>query len=203
MNQQQRMFLEQFEAMQTNLLLQRYRNGGLVPDAEVALLSVLEGRGYSRDQIDEAGRVGDTAAARHEIAEQEKAQRIEMRRVRQSADPAFKRFNLALKCVVIPVSAFFLLLAIPLLGNFIVIGGAGLLGCNTGENDVHPCMVLGSDVGSLIYGYVVDVFVVGGLNPFLAVMAFFGFLRTPFGASWLLTVVGIFVAREIRRQSFR
>lgn len=203
MNQQQRKFLEQFEAAQTNLLLQRYRNGGLVPDAEVALLSVLESRGYSRDQIDEAGRAADVAAARHEVAQQEAAQRIEMRRVRQSADPVFKRFNLALKCVLIPVSAFFLLLAIPILGNFIVIGGAGLLGCNTGENDVHPCMVLGSDVGGLIYGYVVDAFVIGGFNPFLAVMAFFGFLRTPFGTSWLLTVVGIFVAREIRRQSFR
>lgn len=203
MNQQQRKFLEQFEAAQTNLLLQRYRNGGLVPDAEVALLSVLESRGYSRDQIDEAGRAADVAAERHEVAQQEAAQRIEMRRVRQSADPVFKRFNLALKCVLIPVSAFFLLLAIPILGNFIVIGGAGLLGCNTGENDVHPCMVLGSDVGGLIYGYVVDAFVIGGFNPFLAVMAFFGFLRTPFGTSWLLTVVGIFVAREIRRQSFR
>lgn len=203
MNQQQRKFLEQFEAAQTNLLLQRYRNGGLVPDAEVALLSVLESRGYSRDQIDEAGRAADVAAARHEVAQQEAAQRIEMRRVRQSVDPVFKRFNLALKCVLIPVGAFFLLLAIPILGNFIVIGGAGLLGCNTGENDVHPCMVLGSDVGSLIYGYVVDVFVVGGLNPFLAVMAFFGFLRTPFGTSWLLAVVGLFVAREVRRQSFR
>lgn len=203
MNQQQRKFWEQFEAAQTNLLLQRYRNGGLVPDAEVALLSVLESRGYSRDQIDEAGRAADVAAERHEVAQREATQRIEMRRVRQSADPVFKRFNLALKCVLIPVGAFFLLLAIPILGNFIVIGGAGLLGCNTGENDVHPCMVLGSDVGGLIYGYVVDAFVIGGFNPFLAVMAFFGFLRTPFGTSWLLTVVGIFVAREIRRQSFR
>jgi hypothetical protein len=104
---------------------------------------------------------------------------------------------------VIPVGAFFLLLAIPLLGNFIVIGGAGLLGCNTGEDEIHPCMVLGSDVGSVIYGYVVDIFVVGGLNPFLAVMAFFGFLHTPFGAGWLLAVVGLFAAREIRRQRFR
>lgn len=203
MNQQQRTFLEQFEAMQTNLLLQRYRNGGLVPDAEVVLLSVLESRGYSRERIDEAERTADIAAARREVAKQEAARRIEMRRVRQSADPVFKRFNLALKCVVIPVGAFFLLLAIPVVGNFIVIYGATLLGCNAGENMIHPCMFLGSDVGSLIYGYVVDAFVVGGFNPFLAVMAFFGFLRTPFGTSWLLTTVGIFVAREIRRQSFR
>lgn len=203
MNQQQRMFLEQFETMHTNLLLQRCRNGGLIPDAEAALLSVLESRGYSRDQIDEAGRAADIAAGRHEVAEQEAAQRIEMRRVRQLADPVFKRVNLALKCVLIPVSAFFLLLAIPLVGNFIVIGGAGLLGCNTGEDRIHPCMVLGSDVGDLISGYVVDAFVAGGLNPLLAMMAFFGFLRTPFGAGWLFTVVGIFVAREIRRQSFR
>lgn len=203
MNQQQCMFLGQFEAMQTNLLLQRYRNGGLVPDAEVALLSVLESRGYSRDRIEEAGRAADIAVARQKLAEQETAQRIDMRRARQSVDPVFKRFNLALKCMVIPVGAFFLLLAIPLLGNFIVIGGAGLLGCNTGEDEIHPCMVLGSDVGSVIYGYVVDIFVVGGLNPFLAVMAFFGFLHTPFGAGWLLAVVGLFAAREIRRQRFR
>jgi hypothetical protein len=203
MNQHQRTFLEQFEAMQTNLLLQRYRNGGLVPDAEVALLSVLESRGYSRERIDEAERIADIAAAGREVAEQEAAQHIEMRRGRQSADPVFKRLNLALKCVVIPVGAFFLLLAIPVVGNFIVIYGATLLDCNAGENVIHPCVVLGSDVGSLIYGYVVDAFVVGCLNPFLAVMAFFGFLRTPFGTGWLLTTVGIFVAREVRRQSLR
>ncbi|MDE2307895.1 MAG: hypothetical protein KGJ97_06335 [Xanthomonadaceae bacterium] len=199
MNQQQRIFVEKFDAMHTNLLLQRYRNGGLVPDAEAALLRVLESRGHSRDQLDDAGRAADAAAARHEVALEEAARRIEMRRARQSTDPVFKRINLALKCVAVPVIAFFVLLAIPVVGNVIVLGGAGLLGCDTGENEIHPCVVLGTDIGGMVYGYVVDAFLVGGLNPFLAVMAFFGFLRSPFGVAWLFIVVGVFAAREIRR----
>lgn len=203
MKQQQLAFRGQFDAMDTKLLLQRYRQGGLLPDAEVALLSVLEGRGYSREQAEEALRLADTAVVMHEAAVRAAAMDIEVRHVRQAADVVFKRINLALKALFLPVIVFFVLLAIPVVGNVIVIGGAELLGCRTGENEIHPCVLLGSDIGSFVYGYLVDAFVAGMLNPFLAVIGFFDFLRTPVGIVWAFAVISIFAAREMRRRSFR
>jgi hypothetical protein len=196
MDRQPHDFLQQFGSMNTDLLLQRYRTGGLVPEAEAALLSVLESRGYSHEAL--VRKKTATPSSNGGPPALRPGKPAPIPRIHAS-HPDLRRFNLALKCLVAPVLIVFILLAIPLLGNFIVIGGAGLLGCQTGENHVHPCHFLGWDIGEFVYGYVVDIFVLGGANPFLAGVALLAFLRSPFGVAWLLLIGGTYGAREIRR----
>ncbi len=197
MDRQSQSFLEQFSAMDTKLLLQRYRAGGLVPEAEAALISVLEGRGYSREELARREMFQSASNVSRDTSLPEKT--APLPKV-PSSHPRLRPFSLALKFLVIPVVVAFLLLAIPLLGNFVVIGGASLLGCQTGEDNIHPCHFLGMDIGQFVYGYVVDIFVLGGLNPVLAFVAFRAFICSLIGMVWLALVIGVFLTRErIRR----
>jgi hypothetical protein len=102
-----------------------------------------------------------------------------------------------------PVLAFFILIAIPILGNFLVIGGAGLLGCQTGEDAIHSCHFLVWDIGELVNGYTIDAFIGGAANPIIAALAFVAFVRSSIGIVWLSAVGGVFVAREVKRQKLR
>ncbi|WP_233841564.1 hypothetical protein [Dyella sp. 2HG41-7] len=111
-----------------------------------------------------------------------------------------RAFNLALKWLAIPVLVFFVLLAIPIVGNLLVIEGAHWLGCNTAENDIHPCQFLEWDIGELVSGYTVDAFIGGAANPLIAAYAFLAFIRSFIGAIWLLLLVSVFAARELRRK---
>ena len=106
-------------------------------------------------------------------------------------------------CVVLPVAVFFILAAIPLVGNFTVLGTASLLHCSTGENMVHPCNLLGWDMGDFVYGYVVDIFILGGFNPVLAGIGFVGFLRSPPGIVWLLIAGTAYAARRLGHRQLR
>jgi hypothetical protein len=112
-----------------------------------------------------------------------------------------RSINTALKCLLVPVCVFFVLLALPLVGNVMVLEGAAALSCPTGENVVHPCSVLGEDAGSLVNGYLVDAFILGAFNPFLAGMAFLLFLRSVLGRVWIIVVGVLLLAKVvIRRQ---
>ncbi|WP_250628155.1 hypothetical protein [Pinirhizobacter soli] len=190
-------FLEQFSNMDTNVLLLRYRAGGMVPDAEAALLEVLEGRGYSLQALLMERRAKVTTA---DVMPTDPPwlNLPPLPRVK-SSDPRLRGFNRALKWLLIPVIVALVLLALPLVGNFLVLGGVGALGCNTGEDAIHPCHVLGRDIGSLVSGYGVSIFVLGGLNPFLAMEAFAEFLQTPYGVAWLLAVGGTLKLRSVKR----
>ena len=112
-------------------------------------------------------------------------------------------FNIALKCLMAPVLIFFILFAIPILGNFIVIGGASLLGCQTGEDATHPCHFGVWDISDVVSGYTVDAFIGGAANPIIAALAFMGFVRSFIGIAGLLAVGGVLVAREIQRKKLR
>lgn len=90
-------------------------------------------------------------------------------------------FNIALKCLMAPVLIFFILIAIPILGNFIIIGGASLLGCQSGENEAHSCHFWVWDIGDVVCGYTVDAFIGGAANPIIAALAFMGFVRSFIG----------------------
>jgi hypothetical protein len=195
MGQELRTFIDQYTAMDTRLLLQRYRAGGLMPEAEAALLLVLAERGYAGDALPPKG-------VPHDEAMEPPAKPPSIPRVTLS-HPRLRKFNLALKSLIIPVAAFFLLLAIPIIGNFVVLGGASLLGCRIGEDNIHPCRFLFWDIGKLVYGYVVDMFVLGAINPFLSASALFGFIRSALGAVWLWAVIGVFVAREVTRHRIK
>lgn len=109
-------------------------------------------------------------------------------------------FNFALKCLVIPVLVFFILIAIPVLGNFLVIGGAELLGCSIAENEPHPCHFMEWDISELVGGYTLDAFIGGAANPLIACFAFVAFIRSFMGVIWLLAISGVFVAREVKRR---
>lgn len=197
MDRQSQNFFEQFNAMDTKLLLQRYQAGGLIPEAEVVLLSVLESRGYSREKLAQKEALPPTLDVGHGATLPTKTTSLPHI---PNPHPRLRPFSLGLKGLVIPVLAFFLLLAIPLLGNFVVLGGASFLGCQTGEDNVHPCHFLGMDIGEFVYGYVVDIFVLGGLNPILAFVAFRAFIRSLLGIIWLSVVIGIVLIREhVRR----
>lgn len=198
MDRQSQSFIEQFSAMDTKLLLQRYQTGGLIQEAEVALLSVLESRGYSRERLAQKETFHSTSNESSEALVPVKATPLPNI---TNSHPRLRPFGLALKCLVIPVLAIFLLLAIPLLGNFVVLGGASLLGCQTGEDKIHPCHFLGWDIGEFVSGYVVDIFVLGGLNPILALVAFRAFICSVLGIIWLSAVIGVLMVRErIRRR---
>ncbi|RUL62228.1 hypothetical protein EKH79_15190 [Dyella dinghuensis] len=197
MDRQSQSFLEQFNAMDTKLLLQRYRVGGLIPEAEVVLLSVLERRGYSQEKLAEKETLYPASTASPEASLLAKTTR---RPSIPNSHPRLRPINRALKCLIIPVLVIFLLLAIPLVGNFVVLGGASLLGCQTGEDNIHPCHFLGWDIGEFVYGYVVDIFVLGGLNPILAFVAFRTFICSPLGMIWLSIVIGAVLVRERMRR---
>lgn len=201
MENRQRSFIEQFDAMPTNLLLHRYKQGGLVPEAAAALLDVLESRGYSREKADEQLRLAETAAVEKAVAKLEATEKARARAARLAVDPVLKRLRVLLWGIVSPVTLFFVLLAIPLLGNFIVIEVASRLGCNLGENAVHPCLVLGHDMGSFVYGYLVDIFILGAFNPFFSAELFVRFLHSLAGILWMLGIAATIVARTIRRHS--
>lgn len=191
MNGQSRELLDRFGAMAAHVLLLRYRAGGLLPEAEAALLEVLSDRGY-------AGEALERKVAALDVATQPPASSPVPFRVKRP-HPELHHFNLALWLLVTPVFVFFLLLAIPILGNLIVIRGAETLGCQTGENAIHVCHFLYWDIGSLVNGYVVDAFLVDAANPILSYFAFAAFVRCPPGAMWLSVVVGVFTAREVKR----
>ncbi|HEU4671063.1 MAG TPA: hypothetical protein VFR91_10150 [Dyella sp.] len=201
MDTRRRSFIEQFDAMPTNLLLHRYKQGGLVPEAAAALLDVLESRGYSREKADEQLRLAETAAIEKAVAKLEATEKARARAARLSVDPVLKRLRVLLWGIVAPVAMLFILLAILLLGNFIVIEGASRLGCNLGENAVHLCFVLGHDMGSFVYGYLVDIFVLGAFNPFFSAELFLKFLQSTAGILWMLGIAAIILARRIRRHS--
>jgi hypothetical protein len=197
MDRESQSFFKQFSAMDTKLLLQRYRAGGLIPEAEVVLLSVLESRGYPLEKLARKETLYPVPDASREALPPNKITRPPNI---PNSHPRLRPLSLALKFLIVPVIAIFLLLAIPLLGNFVVLGGASLLGCQTGEDNVHPCHFLGRDIGEFIYGYVVDIFLLGGLNPFLSLAAFSAFIRSLFGIIWLSVVIGVALIREHLRR---
>jgi len=55
MSSQTHALLERFRAMETRILLMRYRAGGLLPEAEAALLEVLADRGCAADMLARTG----------------------------------------------------------------------------------------------------------------------------------------------------
>lgn len=191
MNRQLRALLDRFGAMETQVLLLRYRAGGLLPEAEAALIEVLSDRGY-------AGEALERKAAELDMGPQPSASAWASSRVKRS-HPELRKYNLALWLLAAPVFVFFLLLAIPILGNYIVIGGAAALGCQTGENAIHPCHFLYGDIGDLVNGYTVDAFLGGAANPLISCLAFAAFVRSVPGAAWLSVVIAIFVARAVKR----
>lgn len=127
---------------------------------------------------------------------------MRMRRAKRlvgNRDPRLRSYTFAIRCWAYPVYAFFVLLATPLLGNFFVIWAAGLMGCRTGEDDIHACHFVYWDIGEFIYGYVVDIFVLGAANPLLAFYALKAFLSTWVGLAWLFAAVALYVARALQR----
>lgn len=52
MSERTRDFFHQYRAMDTRILLARYRSGGLLPEAEAALLEVLADRGYAAEALE-------------------------------------------------------------------------------------------------------------------------------------------------------
>lgn len=195
-------FRELFQAMDTPLLLERYRRGGMVPEAAAALLSVLEERGYPRETLDT---IGDAIkpVPNIEFTQEEPARITFAGHPLQALKRRMKRIRWTLLVMVIPVLLAFLLLALPIVGNFVVLGFASAMGCSTGENMVHSCMFMGKDIGNFIYGYVVDIFVLGLFNPFFAASAMMVFLKTAIGIAWMLAVLSLIVVWFTTRRRLR
>jgi len=187
MRKEPRSLQEQFDAMDTSLLLERYRRGGLVPDAQSALLFVLERRAFTSDRLNHTE---DAREGRRRIDKATNAKRSRLKKV-----------CLALNGLFFPVCTFFLLSAIPLIGNYVMLGFVSLIGCSVNEAQAHPCSLLGWDLADVAYGYVVDVFLAGAANPLLAGWALERFLVSAVGIAWLMVVSILYIARRrMRRQ---
>lgn len=191
MNDQRRDWVDRFGAMDTRALLARYRAGGLLPEAEEALLEVLADRGYAGDRLQQV-------VASSSMAVPPPVPEPAVVRVGRS-HPELRGFNRALRWLVSPVLLVFVLMAIPIVGNFLVLGGASALGCRTGEDNVHPCHFLFWDIGNLDAAYMVDAFVVGAANPIISCFAFFAFVESFPGDVWFAAVLGLLIAREVKR----
>ena len=62
-------FFHHYRAMDTRVLLARYRSGGLLPEAEAALLEVLADRGYAVEALEDKGADGIATLRVDETAE--------------------------------------------------------------------------------------------------------------------------------------
>jgi len=62
-------FFHHYRAMDTRILLARYRRGGLLPEAEVALLEVLADRGCAVEALENKGAAGIATSRVDEVAE--------------------------------------------------------------------------------------------------------------------------------------
>lgn len=186
MRKEPRSLQEHFGAMDTKLLLERYRRGGLVPDAQLVLLSVLEQRGFTPDKLNHAQ---DASEGRRRLEQSMDVQRSRVRKV-----------VVALNSLFFPVCWFFLLAAIPVIGNYLMLGFVSLMGCSVNEAQVHPCSLLGWDLSEVAYGYVVDAFLAGAANPFLAVYALEKFLVSAVGIVWLMVITILYIAKRRMRR---
>ena len=83
------------------------------------------------------------------------------------------------------LAALFLLAVGPLLLTLAAGLIATILGCDLNEGDVHPCIVLGADIGYPLY--------------FFGMMFWFGFFTLPVAAVGLLIWLGFALALLIRR----
>lgn len=201
MNEESRAFIEQFSSMDTQLLLARHRIGGLVPEAQTALAEVLRRRGVTDEELTALAANAPSAASIVEAPPQAH-DRAPAQRIKYS-HPRLRGFRIALWCIVLPVIALFVVLATPLLGGFVVMGVARMLGCNTGENAEHPCHLLGWDIGHLVSGYTISAFLGGAAAPIIAGFAFNAFIRSPFGVAWLACIGGVLTAMQVARHHLR
>jgi 8-oxo-dGTP pyrophosphatase MutT (NUDIX family) len=115
-------------------------------------------------------------------------------------EPVTHTITLAIRCLSWPVFVVFVLLALPMVGNLLVISLAHAHGCNTGEDAIHPCAFLVWDIGDLVSGYGLSSFLAGAANPFLAGLALYAFLKSWAGIVWSLLLGSALVMRWRRRR---
>jgi hypothetical protein len=71
--------------------------------------------------------------------------------------------------VVIAVSPLFvaMILCLPMIGNVAAVTFANALGCKVNASGVHPCELLGYDIGEVVYNYAMGSMLGGIINPLL------------------------------------
>ena len=105
--------------------------------------------------------------------------------------------NRALKVLVLPPVVVYILLALPIVGNLIVIGfSTRILRCHIDAGGPQSCLFLGNDIGDINYGYGVGSIVLGITNPFLAAEAYSRFISLPVFAGWVFLVFATVIFRE-------
>lgn len=67
-----------------------------------------------------------------------------------------------------PMLAYLLLFSLPVIGNLVAGLTLGSLDCTGGGGSAPTCFLFGKNVGDVFYGYVIGMFLLGMMNPFLA-----------------------------------
>lgn len=97
--------------------------------------------------------------------------------------------------LLLPPGLLYLLLAMPIVGNAIVLDLANQLGCHGDASGVQPCYFLGTDIGGIVYNYGVGMILLGMTNPIMALGVFDVLLPTFVIYLWGIVSVLVFAMR--------
>lgn len=88
-----------------------------------------------------------------------------------------------------PMLAYLLLFSLPVIGNVVAGLALGSLDCTGGGGSAPTCFLLGKDVGEVLYGYVIGMFLLGMINPFLAWQLLSVFLPGSLAMAWIVLAI--------------
>ncbi len=97
--------------------------------------------------------------------------------------------NIAHWIVGRPMLAYLLLFSLPVIGNLVAGLTLGSLDCTGRGGSAPTCFLFGKDVGEVLYGYVIGMFLLGIINPFLAWQLLSVFLPGSLAIVWIVLAI--------------
>lgn len=88
-----------------------------------------------------------------------------------------------------PMLAYLLLFSLPVIGNLVAGLTLGSLDCTGGGGSAPTCFLFGKNVGDVFYGYVIGMFLLGMMNPFLAWQLLSVFLPGSLVMAWIVLAI--------------
>ena len=112
------------------------------------------------------------------------------------------RIDLAYKVLVLPPMILFILLALPLVGNVLVIlFTTKVMHCPLSAGSAQACVFLGHDIGGISYAYAMSLVLLGAFNILYAIWIYCTFVPKVILLAWLAFALTIIVLRrKIKKQ---